>query len=81
MRENNGWEACRKDKGGLFEKAPPSCYLKNEQGPVKLAERQACQSWSRGTGEVRLERRQEPHHMWPSGHSRELGFYSKCNEK
>lgn len=40
MRENNGWEACRKDKGGLFEKAPPSCYLKNEQGPVT--------SWQRG---------------------------------
>lgn len=61
MRENNGWEACRKDKGGLFEEAPPSCYLKNEQGPVTRWQRsRPARAGARGTGGGRLERRQGP---------------------
>lgn len=39
LREDNGWEAFRKDKGGLPEEAPFSCSLNNEKGPVMKWER------------------------------------------
>lgn len=81
--ENNGWEACRKDEGGLCEEGPFSGYLKNEQGPGMRRERKQAH-WSWGQGNRREEGRTGGRcHITHSllGYKGEPEFCSKYSEK